>query len=249
MIMKKYWSLLLLSSMCLAGESSAFYVEGMYEVGLSNLNAQFLHPEFKTTDAQGKLNVTQLDVPYKNTAMTQGFGVHAGYKQMLARGWFGLRYYGFYDFGVTNFGTNCLVKGLSETCLNGAKTKLSAYGVGLDLLVNFVNFKMFSLGIFGGIAIGGNTWWQSNKHKSLLLLQGENARLKYKDTQFQWLFNVGLRSMIAKYLGIEAGVKVPMMTTPYVHSIMAGDDNGRTISYKETLKRAWSFYASMVIYF
>ncbi|WP_104748326.1 outer membrane protein [Helicobacter cetorum] len=240
--------LISLSFQGLHAEKSAFFIGGMYEVGMATLKD-------KTTQYAGTSKTIAKTFSQDHNSVIEGFGIHVGYNQLFGKkGWAGFRYYGFYDWGVAKFKD---VRMYDDNAIDlNSNFNLSSYGVGIDLLLNVVNFKFFSLGVFGGVAIGGNTWYAANHHKPLEVRQSNlpnvangsgsvGGELHLKKTEFEWMFNTGIRSVIAKHVGIEAGFKIPMMTTPYLRF----DTKDGTHSYSEDLKRNWSFYAAMYFLF
>ncbi|WP_120944618.1 outer membrane protein [Helicobacter labacensis] len=198
----------------LQAEESAFFVGAMYEMGGSTFKAEVLGGNAPKTNAN---------------AITQGVGVHIGYNQLFGqKGWIGLRYYGFYNWGITDFGK---VVYNDKVAFTNNTFNLSGYGVGIDLLVNLINATGFSFGVFGGLAVGGNTWW---------LVKGNNPQ-----TKAQWFFNGGVRAVIAKHNGIELGFKVPMMRANYIRNYNGVQVDNTTIS----LKRDWAFTIAYYFYF
>ena len=146
------------------------------------------------------------------------FYLKGGYKFMFGeRGRFGVRpyvYFGYgygsmknvnYDgeglFSLTNLVANgSIFTGTGKTYYN----HFFDYGVGADLLYNFVDNENESFGIFAGVAIGGETWVANGK--------------EYKPSQgsesygnFQTILNIGLRGVLAKHHGIELGAKFYML--------------------------------------
>ncbi|BCD46010.1 outer membrane beta-barrel protein [Helicobacter suis] len=194
----------------LQAEQSAFFVGAMYEVGGSTFKARVLHDQ---TPSYADRN-----------AITQGIGVHIGYNQLFGqKGYFGLRYYGFYNWGLTNFGKIVY----NNASYFGRNTfNLSGYGVGIDLLINLFNGERSNFGVFGGVAVGGNTWSAVN---------GSNA------TQFQWMFNTGVRLVVARHSAFELGVKIPMRVTHMYTPVMEN-------TYL-SLKRDWAFTAAYYFLF
>ncbi|WP_390559537.1 SabA family sialic acid-binding adhesin, partial [Helicobacter pylori] len=96
-----------------------------------------------------------------NNGALNGFGVQAGYKQFFGekKRW-GLRYYGFFDYNHAYIKSNFF----------NSASDVWTYGVGSDLLFNFINDKKtnflgknnhFSMGLFGGIALAGTSWLNS----------------------------------------------------------------------------------------
>ncbi|WP_104686930.1 outer membrane protein [Helicobacter felis] len=201
----------------LQAEKSAFFVGAMYEMGGTSFRAKVL--------GQSKAGAI---IP-KN-AITQGVGVHVGYNQLFGqKGWMGLRYYGFYNWGITDFGK---IVYNNDVAFTNNSFDLSAYGVGLDLLINLINADEFSLGVFGGIAVGANTWWT--------VKGGSNPQ-----TKFQWLFNGGVRAVLTKYHGIEVGFKVPMLNANYTEYFNGAEVNESVIR----LKRDWAFTVAYYLLF
>ncbi|WP_390401226.1 outer membrane protein, partial [Helicobacter pylori] len=96
-----------------------------------------------------------------NNGAMNGLGVQAGYKQFFGKKkrW-GLRYYGFFDYNHAYIKSNFF----------NSASDVWTYGVGSDLLFNFINDKKtnflgknnhFSMGLFGGIALAGTSWLNS----------------------------------------------------------------------------------------
>ncbi|GHR36431.1 membrane protein [Helicobacter pylori] len=172
-----------------------------------------------------------------NSNNMNGFGVKMGYKQFFGKKrMFGLRYYGFYDFGYAQFGTGSSL----------VKAALSSYGAGTDFLYNVFTRKRgteaIDIGFFAGIQLAGQTW------KTNFLDQVDGNHLKPKDTSFQFLFDLGIRTNFSKIAhqkrsrfsqGIEFGVKIPVLYHTYYQS------EGVTAKYR----RAFSFYVGYNIGF
>ncbi|GAA8070993.1 Hop family outer membrane protein HopI [Helicobacter pylori] len=166
-----------------------------------------------------------------------GFGVKMGYKQFFGKKrMFGLRYYGFYDFGYAQFGTGSSL----------VKATLSSYGAGTDFLLNVFTRKRgteaIDIGFFAGIQLAGQTW------NTNFLNQVDGNHLKPKDTSFQFLFDLGIRTNFSKIAnqkrsrfsqGIEFGLKIPVLYHTYYQS------EGVTAKYR----RAFSFYVGYNIGF
>lgn len=165
-----------------------------------------------------------------NSNNMNGVGVKMGYKQFFGKKrMFGLRYYGFYDFGYAQFGSGSSV----------VKAMLSSYGGGTDLLYNVFTRKRgleaVDIGFFAGVQFAGQTW------KTNFLDQVDGDHLKPKDTSFQVLFDLGIRTNFSKIhrqrksrfsQGVEFGLKVPVLYHTYYQS------EGVTAKYK----RVFSFY-------
>ncbi|WP_120904299.1 Hop family adhesin SabA [Helicobacter pylori] len=167
--------------------------------------------------------------PFKNIGMISsqnnngalnGLGVQVGYKQFFgeSKRW-GLRYYGFFDYN----------HGYIKSSFFNSSSDIWTYGGGSDLLYNFLNDKAtkknnkLSMGLFGGIQLAGTTWLNS---QYVNLTSFNNAySAKVNNSNFQFLFNLGLRMNLAMKKkkdsehsaqhGMELGVKIPTINTNY----------------------------------
>ncbi|GAA7486985.1 Hop family adhesin HopQ [Helicobacter pylori] len=158
-----------------------------------------------------------------NNGALNGFGVAAGYKQFFGKKkrW-GLRYYGFFDYNHAYIKSNFF----------NSASDVWTYGVGSDLLFNFINDKKtnflgknnhFSMGLFGGIALAGTSWLNSQFVNLKTISNVYSA--KVNTANFQFLFNLGLRTNLARpkkkdshhaaQHGMELGVKIPTINTNY----------------------------------
>ncbi|GAA9229353.1 Hop family outer membrane protein HopA [Helicobacter pylori] len=164
-----------------------------------------------------------------NGAMN-GVGVQLGYKQFFGKNkFFGIRYYAFFDYNHAY---------IKSDFFNSA-SNVFTYGAGSDLLLNFINGgsdknRKISFGIFGGIALAGTTWLNSQ----LVNLKTTNSAYsaKINNTNFQFLFNTGLR-LQGIHHGVELGVKIPTINTNY-YSFM-----GAKLAYR----RLYSVYFNYVL--
>ncbi|GAA8293904.1 Hop family adhesin LabA [Helicobacter pylori] len=175
-----------------------------------------------------------------NNGAMNGIGFQAGYKQFFGKNkrW-GARYYGFVDYNHT----------YNKSQFFNASSDVWTYGVGSDLLVNFINDKAtkhnkISFGAFGGIALAGTSWLNSQ----FVNLANVNNYYKAKinTSNFQFLFNLGLRTNLARNKrrgaehsaqhGMELGVKIPTINTNY-YSLL-----GTTLQYR----RLYSVYLNYV---
>ncbi len=158
-----------------------------------------------------------------NNGAMNGFGVAVGYKQFFGKKkrW-GLRYYGFFDYNHAYIKSNFF----------NSASDVWTYGVGSDLLFNFINDKKtnflgknnhFSMGLFGGIALAGTSWLNSQFVNLKTVSNVYSA--KVNTANFQFLFNLGLRTNLARpkkkdshhaaQHGMELGVKIPTINTNY----------------------------------
>ncbi len=158
-----------------------------------------------------------------NNGAMNGLGVQVGYKQFFGekKRW-GLRYYGFFDYNHAYIKSNFF----------NSASDVWTYGVGSDLLFNFINDKntnflgknnKISFGLFGGIAIAGTSWLNSQFVNLKTISNVYSA--KVNTANFQFLFNLGLRTNLARpkkkdshhgaQHGMELGVKIPTINTNY----------------------------------
>ncbi|WP_100956538.1 Hop family outer membrane protein HopA [Helicobacter pylori] len=164
-----------------------------------------------------------------NGAMN-GVGVQLGYKQFFGKNkFFGIRYYAFFDYNHAY---------IKSDFFNSA-SNVFTYGTGSDLLLNFINGgsdknRKVSFGIFGGIALAGTTWLNSQFVNLKTTTSIYNAKIN--NTNFQFLFNTGLR-LQGIHHGVELGVKIPTINTNY-YSFM-----GAKLAYR----RLYSVYFNYVL--
>ncbi len=175
-----------------------------------------------------------------NNGAMNGIGVQVGYKQFFGekRRW-GLRYYGFFDYNHAY---------IKSSFFNSA-SDVFTYGVGTDVLYNFINDKAtknskISFGVFGGIALAGTSWLNS-QYVNLATFNNFYST-KMNVANFQFLFNLGLRMNLAKNKkkasdhvaqhGVELGVKIPTINTNY-YSLL-----GTQLQYR----RLYSVYLNYV---
>ncbi|GAA7392005.1 outer membrane protein [Helicobacter pylori] len=155
-----------------------------------------------------------------NNGAMNGLGVQVGYKQFFgeSKRW-GLRYYGFFDYN----------HGYIKSSFFNSSSDIWTYGGGSDLLVNIINDSVtrknnkLSVGLFGGIQLAGTTWLNS-QYVNLTALNNPYSA-KVNASNFQFLFNLGLRTNLAMKKkedsehsaqhGIELGIKIPTINTNY----------------------------------
>ncbi len=175
-----------------------------------------------------------------NNGAMNGIGVQVGYKQFFGekRKW-GARYYGFFDYNHAY---------IKSSFFNSA-SDVFTYGVGTDVLYNFINDKAtknnkISFGVFGGIALAGTSWLNSQYVNLATFNNFYSAKMNVAN--FQFLFNLGLRMNLAKNKkkasdhaaqhGVELGVKIPTINTNY-YSLL-----GTQLEYR----RLYSVYLNYV---
>ncbi|WQW15673.1 Hop family adhesin SabA [Helicobacter pylori] len=155
-----------------------------------------------------------------NNGALNGLGVQVGYKQFFgeSKRW-GLRYYGFFDYN----------HGYIKSSFFNSSSDIWTYGGGSDLLVNIINDSItrknnkLSVGLFGGIQLAGTTWLNS-QYVNLTAFNNPYSA-KVNTSNFQFLFNLGLRTNLATAKkkdsdhsaqhGMELGVKIPTINTNY----------------------------------
>ncbi len=179
-----------------------------------------------------------------NNGAMNGIGIQVGYKQFFGqkRRW-GARYYGFFDYNHAFIKSNFF----------NSASDVWTYGFGADALYNFINDKAtnflgknnkLSVGLFGGIALAGTSWLNSEFVNLATVNNVYNAKMNVAN--FQFLFNMGLRMNLARAKkkgsdhaaqhGIELGVKIPTINTNY-YSFM-----GAELKYR----RLYSVYLNYV---
>ncbi|GHP56579.1 membrane protein [Helicobacter pylori] len=179
-----------------------------------------------------------------NNGAMNGIGIQVGYKQFFGqkRRW-GARYYGFFDYN------HAFIK---SSFFNSA-SDVWTYGFGADALYNFINDKAtnflgknnkLSVGLFGGIALAGTSWLNSEFVNLATVNNVYNAKMNVAN--FQFLFNMGVRMNLARpkkkgsdhaaQHGIELGLKIPTINTNY-YSFM-----GAELKYR----RLYSVYLNYV---
>ncbi|WQT38656.1 Hop family adhesin BabA [Helicobacter pylori] len=179
-----------------------------------------------------------------NNGAMNGIGIQVGYKQFFGqkRRW-GARYYGFFDYNHAFIKSNFF----------NSASDVWTYGFGADALYNFINDKAtnflgknnkLSVGLFGGIALAGTSWLNSEYVNLATVNNVYNSKIN--TANFQFLFNLGLRMNLARAKkkgsdhaaqhGIELGVKIPTINTNY-YSFM-----GAELKYR----RLYSVYLNYV---
>ncbi|GAA7911536.1 outer membrane beta-barrel protein [Helicobacter pylori] len=175
-----------------------------------------------------------------NNGAMNGIGVQIGYKQFFGekKRW-GARYYGFFDYNHAY---------IKSSFFNSA-SDVFTYGVGTDVLYNFINDKAtknskISFGVFGGIALAGTSWLNSQYVNLATFNNFYSAKMNVAN--FQFLFNLGLRMNLARNKkkasdhaaqhGMELGVKIPTINTNY-YSLL-----GTQLQYR----RLYSVYLNYV---
>ncbi|MFA7987419.1 Hop family adhesin HopQ [Helicobacter pylori] len=216
------------------GKGCAGVEETLTSLKSSNASFDSQTPQINQAETLANTLIQELgNNPFRNMGMIassttnngamNGLGVQAGYKQFFGKKkrW-GLRYYGFFDYNHAYIKSNFF----------NSASDVWTYGVGSDLLFNFINDKKtnflgknnhFSMGLFGGIALAGTSWLNSQFVNLKTVSNVYSA--KVNTANFQFLFNLGLRTNLARpkkkdshhaaQHGMELGVKIPTINTNY----------------------------------
>ncbi|GAA7151524.1 outer membrane protein [Helicobacter pylori] len=192
---------------------------GQYNYQINQEQASNLSQALAAMSNNPFKNIGMISSQNNNGAMN-GLGVQVGYKQFFgeSKRW-GLRYYGFFDYN----------HGYIKSSFFNSSSDIWTYGGGSDLLVNIINDSItrknnkLSVGLFGGIQLAGTTWLNS-QYVNLTALNNPYSA-KVNASNFQFLFNLGLRTNLAMKKkedsehsaqhGIELGIKIPTINTNY----------------------------------
>ncbi len=192
---------------------------GQYNYQINQQQASNLSQALAAMSNNPFKNIGMISSQNNNGALN-GLGVQVGYKQFFgeSKRW-GLRYYGFFDYN----------HGYIKSSFFNSSSDIWTYGGGSDLLVNFINDSVtrknnkLSVGLFGGIQLAGTTWLNS-QYVNLTALNNPYSA-KVNTSNFQFLFNLGLRTNLATAKkedsehsaqhGIELGIKIPTINTNY----------------------------------
>ncbi|GAA7331268.1 Hop family adhesin HopQ [Helicobacter pylori] len=216
------------------GKGCAGVKETLASLESSNASFDSQTPQINQAETLANTLIQELgNNPFRNMGMIassttnngamNGLGVQAGYKQFFGekKRW-GLRYYGFFDYNHAYIKSNFF----------NSASDVWTYGVGSDLLFNFINDKntnflgknnRISVGLFGGIQLAGTSWLNSQLVNLKTISNVYSAKVNMAN--FQFLFNLGLRTNLARpkkkdshhaaQHGMELGVKIPTINTNY----------------------------------
>nr|WP_233707364.1 outer membrane protein [Helicobacter cetorum] len=187
----------------------------------------------------GSINLmTNINGVKKLTNMgSNGIGINIGYNHFFKTDRvFGLRYFAFLDW-----------EGYGMKYPKGyyGGNNMITYGIGVDAVWNFFQGSFYQddisveIGAFGGIAIAGNSWYIGNKGQELL---GINAGFNDKGvsvSNFQFLFNFGIKALFVDEHEFEIGFKFPTINDRYYIS-----DN-----IKVQMRRVFAFYVGYNYHF
>ncbi|GAA9484556.1 outer membrane protein [Helicobacter pylori] len=192
---------------------------GQYNYQINQEQASNLNQALAAMSNNPFKNIGMISSQNNNGALN-GLGVQVGYKQFFgeSKRW-GLRYYGFFDYN----------HGYIKSSFFNSSSDIWTYGGGSDLLVNIINDSItrknnkLSVGLFGGIQLAGTTWLNS-QYVNLTALNNPYSA-KVNASNFQFLFNLGLRTNLAMKKkedsehsaqhGMELGIKIPTINTNY----------------------------------
>ncbi|MGI0406568.1 outer membrane protein [Helicobacter himalayensis] len=200
---------------------------------------------------------------YADNSMAN-FAIKGGYKTFFGESKrFGMRGYVYLGYGYNSmqnikydFGTGGLQM-LNGSIFTGTRNTyynhVIDYGVGGDLLFNFIDVPEHSFGIYGGVALGAETWVANGKEYKPNGGKGESY------FGFQTMLNVGVRGVFDQHHGIEFGAKFPLLDTeifngngnsPLLGQAMGQTTNGFPLNgTTTTMKRPYIIHASYVYSF
>ncbi|MFP6143337.1 outer membrane protein [Helicobacter pylori] len=199
-------------------DRSAFYLGLGYQLGSiqhnsSNLNLsqQFNKSQIIFSDG--------LSPVFKNSYVSNGFGVQVGYKWVGKREetkWFGFRWGLFYDLSASLYGAQ-----ESQSII------ISTYGTYMDLLFNAYNGDKFFAGFNLGIAFAG----VYDKLSDALLYQAlllDTFGGKVDPNGFQFLVNLGVR-LGNKRNQFGFGIKIPTYYFNHYYSMNNISNNSEDV--------------------
>lgn len=130
------------------------------------------------------------------------YGVMAGYTHFF-NNYFGGRIYG---------SLNALHIKFSNDGMQSVDTLLSAlyWGMNVDLIANFVALRNFDMGVYVGVFVGANTFLETG-YFDYIAKESKTNGFKVNRIAFDVALNVGLRTAIAKNIGLEVAVRVPFL--------------------------------------
>lgn len=150
------------------------------------------------------------------------YGFVAGYKQFFTP-YLGLRYYVNLDIHHNlkkvddteqTFDSNDNL--INETYLGKKRYDITLinYGINVDFLGNFLVTEMVDFGGFIGLGIGANSFM--GKFIKGIKDSLRSSGVKFSNTGFDIALNLGLKTNIAKYHGLEIVARVPFMPVKMV---------------------------------
>lgn len=125
------------------------------------------------------------------------YGLLLGFNNFFVK-YFGIRYY-----------ANVNVTQVKDKTSGDWLFRLN-YGANLDAIANFLATDYADLGVFVGLGVGGQTYFFTGQNKEALdTFESMGAKVSY--TSVDVGLNVGLRTNIAKHLGIEVATRAPFI--------------------------------------
>ena len=170
---------------------------------------------------------TQYDWNWNDKTNFSGvsYGFVAGYKQFF-NDYLGLRYYANLDIQHTN--KNDMVLS-GNVVLPKINILLINYGANVDFLGNFVVTDIADFGGFIGFGIGANT------------LTNNKGIIDNSITNFDVWLNLGLRTNIAKYHGLEVVAKVPFLPVKMWEYTIDTEKDKTTFGQKYSILARYTF--------
>ncbi len=212
------------------------YMGVNYQTGSINLMTN-IHEVREVTNYQtGYTNIiTSVNSVRKLTNMgSNGIGLVMGYNHFFHPDKIlGLRYFAFLDW-----------QGYGMRYPKGyyGGNNMITYGVGVDAVWNFFQGSFYQddisvdIGVFGGIAIAGNSWYIGSKGQELLGITNSST---VDNTSFQFLFNFGLKALFVDEHEFEIGFKFPTINNKYY----------TTDALKVQMRRVFAFYVGYNYHF
>lgn len=213
-------------------------------LALAERSGAFVGVEVGYGESQYQVKHYELERNVKLNSDGVYYGLVAGYKHFFTP-YLGLRSYVNFDVLQTKFNGQA----------SSMRANLFTYGVNVDFLGNFLSTSVVDFGGFVGLWLGGNTWQgkdidsliDAGKQFANLVKPLPNASVKthFGKSAFDVAINLGLRTNIAKYHGIELAGRVPFLPTQIVSvKGSAGDANQvENFEVEAILKHTWNLTA------
>lgn len=265
---KSLFASVVLSALCTSGafaEKGGGYIG--FDIGHGNTKFDQSIDGTAATMSNGSGATTMQNSPfnghiYANNSMTN-FAIKGGYKTFFGESKrFGVRGYAYFGYGYNsmqnvNYDIQAAMP-IDDTSIftRTGKTYYNHvfdYGVGGDLLFNFIDVPEHSFGIYGGVAIGAETWVANGKEYKPNGGKGESY------FGFQTMLNIGIRGVFDQHHGVEFGAKFPLLDTeifngngysPLISRTMPIPGFSATLNNTTTtMKRPYIIHASYVYNF
>lgn len=184
-----------------------------YNGSPAHRNGMFFGFEFGYINAKGELSLTSIISEERGGV---NYGVMLGYAYFFSN-YFGTRIYGSINASHIKFNDY-------STNLNTLLTTLN-WGMNADLIVNVLALRNFDLGVYVGVFLGANTFLETG-YTDYIVRVSEMSGFKVSRTHFDIALNVGLRTMIAKNVGLEVALRVPFLKSYAVNEDAYNLQNG-----------------------